>query len=141
MLDTLRKACTDTETLTGPQAKDLFKVALACVRHTKRIATDAESTRVTWDPPSWEALSTTLAQSKRFKASTGLHTMCRQVTTLASNEEGGAPVKVMKKRKAEDAMDIDEPAEAAAAKDVIQDATEVAKKPKRKKQKTTKESS
>lgn len=136
MLDALTAACTDAETLTAPQAKDLLKHALACARYTKRVVPDHTAVRAAWDPPSWEGLATTLAASERFKASTGLQSMCRQIVALASKEGSVGAAGKAQKRKAGDAMDVDAPAEGQDGGEDV----EATKKPKRKKQKATKSS-
>ena len=127
MQDSIRSACED-EKLTAAQVKDLLKLALAGVRHTKRVTTDdTDVVRATWDPASWDELGATLASAERFKASTGLQALCKQISNLANKEPSESAKN--KKRK----VDSVEGEEA--------EPTEVTKKPKRKKQKASKTSS
>lgn len=126
MQECIRNACED-EKLTAAQVKELLKLALAGVRHTKRVSSEnIDTIRSTWDPASWDKLATTLASAERFKASTGLQTMCKQVSQLAS-KEASEGVK-SKKRKVE-SVDTEEA-----------EPVEVTKKPKRRKQKASKSS-
>lgn len=147
MLEAVRSACAEKERLTAPQVKELLKLALAGVRHTKRIAPSAAAVEATWDPAAWDALAGTLADADRFKASTGLQTTSRQIAQLISKDERGGAAKG-KKRKA-DAIEAKGGVSGAGAgkaaeeqaKDVeMQDeeAEEKVRKPKRKKQKANK---
>lgn len=133
----LRAACTPDGAdakLSAAQAKELLKLALAGVRHTRRVA--PARVRDTWDPPSWDALADELAKAERLAGAQGLPKAARQVALLAGKEEDGG--KVVKKRKAaavegegaEGAQEEEKGAEEAHG--------EAAKKPKRKKQKASK---
>lgn len=120
----IRNACED-EKLTAAQVKELLKLALAGVRHTKRISSDnVDIVRSTWDPASWEELAATLSNTERFKASNSLQDLCKQISRVANKEDSeGAK---SKKRKVESA-DVEET-----------EPMEGSKKPKRKKQKASK---
>ncbi|GJE98126.1 DNA polymerase phi-domain-containing protein [Phanerochaete sordida] len=145
MIAAVRDACAE-EKLTAPQVKELLKLALAGVRHTKRIAPDAATVKATWDAAAWEDLAGKLAEAERFKASTGLQATCRQIAQLINKEEGAGAKGKSKKRKA-DAIDVEgngekdavDDAGAEDAKDVeMKDEAEKVEKPKRKKQKARK---
>lgn len=103
-------------TFSAAQMKDLFKLALLAVRQTKRYTPDSpEDLSKTWKPASWNDVLTTLTTNDRFKTSTGLHSMCKQVLQLIQTQSGDGKVKTKKdggnsksktgKRKADDAVD------------------------------------
>ena len=156
MLDTAYSACEENEKLTAPQIKELLKLALAGVRHTKRIAPSDEAVKRTWDAAAWEDLAGKLAESERFKTSTGLQTTSRQITQLINKEDGGAGAKAKGKKRKVDALEVDGDAsdaqedskvEEAEVDESVKDAemndedAEKVKRPKRKKQKASKSSS
>ncbi|GBE82630.1 hypothetical protein SCP_0410150 [Sparassis crispa] len=82
--DVISNACGDTPTLTPAQMKELLKLGLTAVRQTKRFASSPEEVFSSWDPSTWNVLAGKLAASDRFKSSTGLQTMCKQMAQLAS---------------------------------------------------------
>ncbi|THG98713.1 hypothetical protein EW026_g3515 [Hermanssonia centrifuga] len=83
--ESIRVACSE-ESLTATQVKELLKLALSAIRQTKRVASQ-EQLRTIWEPSSWETLSSTLASADRFKSSTALQTMCKQISQLVTEEK------------------------------------------------------
>jgi DNA polymerase phi len=79
----MTKACEEKLVLTAPQMKDLFKLGLAGVRQTERVAPSQETLRTIWRPSTWDVLCTKVASSQHFKASAALQTMCLQMAKLS----------------------------------------------------------
>ncbi|KAH9929645.1 DNA polymerase phi-domain-containing protein [Amylocystis lapponica] len=79
--DVISGACDGSLALTPAQTKELFKLGLAAIRQTRRIAPTKLS--VTWDPPTWTAMTSKLAESDRLKSATNLQTMCKQMAQTA----------------------------------------------------------
>ncbi|KAK7054956.1 DNA-directed DNA polymerase [Paramarasmius palmivorus] len=80
LLVLISEGCDGTTTLTAPQMKDLFKLALLSHRQIRRLhATEIDQI---WDPPSWAALSERLAGSDRYK---GTLQMCKQLAQSDQN--------------------------------------------------------
>ncbi|KAH7889259.1 DNA polymerase phi-domain-containing protein [Phlebopus sp. FC_14] len=89
IIDQIIAAASDETSLTASQAKDLLKVALLRVRQLRKanvtpVVLDA------WDPTAWKTLHSRLSSSDRFKSSSSLLDMCRQVESALplSNPEG-----------------------------------------------------
>ncbi|PSS32180.1 hypothetical protein PHLCEN_2v2053 [Hermanssonia centrifuga] len=80
--ESVRDACSE-ESLTAAQVKELLKLALSAIRQTKRVASQ-EQLHTIWEPSSWETLSSALASADRFKSSTALQTMCKQISQLVT---------------------------------------------------------
>lgn len=101
MLKAIREAC-ETETLSAGHVKQVLKLALSAARQTKRIAESPKQLHDTWQPSSWESLSNALAASGRFKTSTGLPVLCKQIIQVATQDErSDGKVKASTKRKAD----------------------------------------
>jgi DNA polymerase phi len=83
LMDAMTKACDETLILTAPQMKDLFKLGLAAVRQTQRVASSQDTLRTIWRPSTWDALHKTVASSERFKGSIVLQTTCLQIAKLS----------------------------------------------------------
>jgi len=96
LVDFLTKACDEKLILTTSQMKDLFKLGLAAVRQTQRIATSRDTLQMIWRPGTWNALHKKVLSSERFKASTGLQTMCQQMTQLLQGMTSSKKSKIAK---------------------------------------------
>lgn len=103
-------------THSAAQMKDLFKLALLAVRQTKRYTSDKpEDLAKVWKSASWNDVLTSLTANDRFKTSTGLQSMCKQVLQLIQAQSGDGKIETKKdgdssktkigKRKADDAVD------------------------------------
>ncbi|KAN0076879.1 DNA polymerase phi domain containing protein [Tylopilus felleus] len=64
------------------QVKDLLKLILTCIRQTRK-TTDALTVDV-WDPTAWKALYDQLSSSDRFKSTSSVLNLCRQVESTAA---------------------------------------------------------
>jgi len=96
LLDSISAACSETPTLTGAQIKDLLKLCLLGVRQTERASqTDVSSI---WRPSEWEALRQRLATTDRFKSSTGLLTICQQITQALQSRISATESKTAQKK-------------------------------------------
>ncbi|KAF8212387.1 DNA polymerase phi-domain-containing protein [Mycena galopus ATCC 62051] len=80
LVQSVTDACEGKNSLTAPQVKDLLKLASFGIHHTRRIASATEI-RTLWDPEAWEILGQKLANSERFKGSTGLQKTCQKLST------------------------------------------------------------
>ena len=112
ILETISKACEgDAATLQPSHVKEILKVALVAIRQTKRVSQNSKDLSSAWQPSKWADLSNTLAASDRFKASTGLQAMCKQITQLLQDDNSSAKTsekskeKATTKRKAEDTVE------------------------------------
>jgi DNA polymerase phi len=127
LMDFMTKACDEEVILTAPQMKDLFKVGLAAVRQTKRVASPQDTLGTIWRPSTWDALHKKLESSDRFKASTALQTMCLQMAKASQgttsrkkpkviNRENGVETAAAVKRKANVSGDDEDAAATRKAK-------------------------
>ncbi|TFK72185.1 hypothetical protein BDN72DRAFT_792794 [Pluteus cervinus] len=110
ILQTINDACDEKQSFTSAQLKDLLKIALSAVRQTQRVGAKHSISTKTWDATLWTSSKAKLAQSSRFKESTGLHKMCEQVVRASSQLSKGTsegPSQPPAKRKA-DQVDVDE---------------------------------
>ncbi|KAI6103557.1 DNA polymerase phi-domain-containing protein [Pisolithus sp. B1] len=105
VLELASGAVDDQSSLSASQLKDLLKVVLLCIRQVQKSDSPPRKTGI-WDPAAWNALHVRLAACERFKSSSPLLNMCRQVESVASqlkppiqNGDGG-------KRKADEVVDI-----------------------------------
>lgn len=121
VLDLANGAIDDQSSLSASQLKDPLKVVLLCIRQVQKSDSPPKKAGI-WDPAAWNALQVRLVACARFKSSSPLLNMCRQVESIASqlkpqkrNGDGG-------KRKAEEVVDV----------------TDYSKKSDRKKQRKTK---
>ncbi|KZV71817.1 hypothetical protein PENSPDRAFT_751491 [Peniophora sp. CONT] len=96
------KECSDP-TLTAPQLKDVLKLALHAARQTKRSGSIGD----VWKGEVWEKVQTKLVESERFKASTGLHGMVRQLVALGEGKEKNEGKDKKKKSAAKDGLEGD----------------------------------
>jgi DNA polymerase phi len=134
----VRDACLDEETLSAAHVKQVLKLALSAARQTRRLLASSQPSpsqtelRAIWEPDSWDALGTVLEGSDRFKASTGLRALCKQIARVCSDQmdESSAAKKgkkykkqpedneesKSKKRKVEDVVDSSEDATVAKKK-------------------------
>ena len=126
--DIISKACDET-TLTAAQLKDILKLALLAVRQSKRCLSKPDDLSKIWMPATWIVLTSKLAGNDRFKASTSLQAMCRQIAQLVQ-----APAAQSKKNKIT-ATNTDEVTGKRKAEAIGDDAAST-KKAKRKKSKT-----
>lgn len=83
IMNLMTEACDEKLVLTAPQMKDLFRLGLAAVRQTQRVASSSDTLPTIWRPTTWDALHIKVASSERFKASASLQTMCLQMTRLS----------------------------------------------------------
>ncbi|TFK46446.1 hypothetical protein OE88DRAFT_1667862 [Heliocybe sulcata] len=90
LLKILSDACDNTATLSSAQVKDVLKLALTAARQTARVVQPPNSVAKIWEPRSWEDLQEKLKESQRFKSSSGLHAMCKQMVELASGPASAA---------------------------------------------------
>ncbi|KAI6131878.1 DNA polymerase phi-domain-containing protein [Pisolithus croceorrhizus] len=104
VLELANGAVDDQSSLSASQLKDLLKVVLVCIRQVQKSDSPPRKAGI-WDPAAWNALYVRLAACERFKSSSPLLNMCRQVESVASqlkppiqNGDGG-------KRKAEEVVD------------------------------------
>ncbi|KAG8217899.1 DNA polymerase phi-domain-containing protein [Butyriboletus roseoflavus] len=82
ILDLITLSIDDQRSLSPTQIKDLLKLVLLCIRQTRR--TSDSLTIEVWDPAAWKALHDQLSSSTRFKSSTSVLDMCRQVESTAA---------------------------------------------------------
>lgn len=76
----LIEACGEVTTLNAQQMKELLKLALAAVRHTKSsIPADLS---LAWSLASWTTLQSSLVKAERFKASKALHSLSKQIVQV-----------------------------------------------------------
>lgn len=78
LVQSVTDACEERIVITPQQMKDLFKLGSFGIRHTQRVAPEAE-TRKVWDAKAWELLGEKLANSERFKGSVGLQKTCQKL--------------------------------------------------------------
>lgn len=102
--DVVSSACDEASSLTHAQVKELLKLGLMSIRQTKKVTPTSEELLSLWDQSLWGALASKLAASDRFKASTGLQAMAKQMVQIAAN--GDKDRKTSTKRKL-DAVDKD----------------------------------
>jgi DNA polymerase phi len=88
LLDIAQESCSEKGNLTAAQMKEIFKLALLGVRHTKRLSPAA--TQQIWEPKSWKSLHQNLKTS-RLKASPALQKMCEQVVRMSEDVPSGKP--------------------------------------------------
>jgi len=119
MLKTVQEACKEDSGMTSAQLKDLLKIVLAAVRHTKKASADA--VEKTWSSSAWSDVKTSLSTS-RLKAAIGLQKMCEQITAMTKPASEKQDKKKKNKRKAEEAVAVE-----------VEPVKEESKKPKRKK--------
>lgn len=72
----------DDRGLSPTQTKDLLKLVLFCIRQTRK--TTEPLTIQVWDPAAWKTLHGQLSSSNRFKSSSSVLNMCRQVESTAA---------------------------------------------------------
>lgn len=72
----------DDRGLSPTQIKDLLKLVLFCIRQTRK--TTEPLTIQVWDPAAWKTLHGQLSSSNRFKSSSSVLNMCRQVESTAA---------------------------------------------------------
>ncbi|OBZ75369.1 DNA polymerase V, partial [Grifola frondosa] len=94
--DVVSKECDSEPTLIPAQVKEVLKLGLVAVRQTKRVSSAGKEVATIWEPSSWETLATKLAGSERFKTSTGLQAMCKQIMNMvreapAANSKTSGP--------------------------------------------------
>jgi DNA polymerase phi len=114
LFDLTSGACNETVSLNTQQMKDLFKVGLLGIRQTKKLMPSSEDVALVWDPSAWDVLSTKLAISSRFKDSSALRTMCKQMAqtsqlTPLSQPKGAPAEKLANKRKLATTGEDEEP--------------------------------
>jgi len=84
LIDVVSQACDASDaSLTVAQVKELFKLGLLAVRHTRRMTASAEELSAVWSPPLWNDLASKLAASPRLKSSTGLQSSCKEIARTA----------------------------------------------------------
>ncbi|KIO06410.1 hypothetical protein M404DRAFT_24641 [Pisolithus tinctorius Marx 270] len=120
VLDLANGAVDDQRSWSASQLKDLLKVVLICIRQVQK--SKLSPGKVLWDPVAWNALHARLAACDRFKSSSPLLNMCRQIESIASQLKPATRSGDGGKRKADEAVDT----------------TDSSKKSGRKKQKKTK---
>ncbi|KDQ59553.1 hypothetical protein JAAARDRAFT_127225 [Jaapia argillacea MUCL 33604] len=93
--DTVSAACGEIATLTSAQLKDIFKVGLLGIRQTKRIISSPDDLPNLWLPATWDSLRDQLSGTERFKASTALLGMCKQMaqTSRAPGDQAATGTK------------------------------------------------
>lgn len=84
-LEVVIDACTDKNSLSAAQLKEVLKLALVAARHSQRLnrASHAEI----WKPDPWHSLAGRLTSSERLKKSTGLRKMCEQIARISSSSD------------------------------------------------------
>ncbi|KAI0086629.1 DNA polymerase phi-domain-containing protein [Irpex rosettiformis] len=111
----VQEAC-EAETLSAGHVKQVLKLALSAARQSKKFAQPPKELHDAWQPSSWETLGATLAASDRFKSSTGLPVLCKQIAHLTGQDgESSGKAKGAKKRKAdavEGTEDVESPKKA-----------------------------
>lgn len=81
ILDLITLSIDDQRGLSATQIKDLLKLVLFCIRQTRK--TSDSPTIEVWDLAMWKALHDQLSSSNRFKSSSSVLDMCRQVESTA----------------------------------------------------------
>ena len=81
ILDLITLSVDDDRGLSPTQIKDLLKLVLSCIRQTRK--TTESLTIQAWDPAAWKTLHGRLSSSDRFKSSSSVLNMCRQVESTA----------------------------------------------------------
>lgn len=85
ILDLITHSIDDDRGLSPTQTKDLLKLGLFCIRQTRNAS---ESLTIdVWDPAAWKALHDRLSSSDRFKSSSSVLNMCRQVESTATRSK------------------------------------------------------
>lgn len=95
LLDTMSHACEATDaSLTAAQVKEILKLALLAVRHSRRLCGGQELATM-WKAANWNRLSVQFASSSRFKSSTGLQSSCKEIVRLIEqpSKQGDTPAK------------------------------------------------
>ncbi|KAI6006406.1 DNA polymerase phi-domain-containing protein [Pisolithus marmoratus] len=105
VLDLANGAVEDQNTLSASQLKDLLKAALLCIRQVQQSNSPPRKAGI-WDPAAWNALYEKLAACDRFKSSSPLLNMCRQVESVASQLKPATRDGDRGKRKADEVVDI-----------------------------------
>lgn len=85
ILDFINGACHEPVTMTTSQMKDLLKIGLTAIRHTKRVVTSDDAMDHIWPLQELRSLQVKLRESETFKQSTTLQPMCEQMITLAGS--------------------------------------------------------
>ncbi|OCH90301.1 hypothetical protein OBBRIDRAFT_887807 [Obba rivulosa] len=86
LLSVMQKACEGEATLNTAQIKELLKLGLQAIRQTKRLTPSSDELASVWDPSAWNSLKNKLSASERFKSSTGLHAMSKQMAQAAGQD-------------------------------------------------------
>ncbi|CCM03691.1 uncharacterized protein FIBRA_05836 [Fibroporia radiculosa] len=97
---TISGACDPSSTHTPANLKELLKVGLTVVRQAKRVSSSPGELKSIWEPSEWANLAGKLAETDRFRSSTGLQTMCKQIAQMAGGESTSE-----KKKKGDKASD------------------------------------
>jgi DNA polymerase phi len=111
LLEVATQACEEKFTLTAVQLKQVLKLAMVGARSTQK--TDPTIVDEVWQPDSWQALSSRLASSSRYKQSRGLREISGQIARLSKTGENAREKPLKKKesgskapkRKADDLLD------------------------------------
>ncbi|KAI6005472.1 DNA polymerase phi-domain-containing protein [Pisolithus albus] len=98
VLDLANAAIDDQSSFSASQLKDLLKVVLLCIRQVQK--------QEFGTPAAWNALHVRLAACERFKSSSPLLNMCRQVESVASQLKPASRKGDGGKRKAEEVVDV-----------------------------------
>ncbi|EIW84995.1 hypothetical protein CONPUDRAFT_47531 [Coniophora puteana RWD-64-598 SS2] len=92
--ETIVAACKSDKDFTAAQIKDILKLGLQAIRQTRKV--DSSKCTKIWKPSLWEELHQNLASSERFKTSTNLLSMCKQMQQTAKVSETAASKKAKK---------------------------------------------
>ncbi|PFH52419.1 hypothetical protein AMATHDRAFT_139897 [Amanita thiersii Skay4041] len=107
LLELIQSACDEETTLSAAQLKAVLGLVLSAIRLTQQSGALLSET---WDPPSWEAMQTTIRTSKRYKTSPVVIKLCgRIIGALQVGPGDETKQKQKQKRKAEDASKKSEP--------------------------------
>lgn len=86
--DIVSSATSDSDTsLNSNRLKEVLKFALQAVRVTKRVAGSDEQLKKAWSPKKLSESAASLEASDRFKASTSLHGLFKQLLALIEKND------------------------------------------------------
>ncbi|KAH9926111.1 DNA polymerase phi-domain-containing protein [Fomitopsis serialis] len=103
LLDVISQACDASDaSLTAAQVKELLKLGVLAVRHTRRMSASTEELATVWSPPLWNDLASKLAASPRLKSSTGLQSSCKEIARSTGQSAKPGADGTAKKGDAED---------------------------------------
>ncbi|KAG6331293.1 hypothetical protein ID866_7798 [Astraeus odoratus] len=101
VLDLSNRAVDDESGPNASQLKDLMKIIVICIRQVQK-ESQLSGRPAVWDPAAWNALHVNLSSSERFRTSSPLLSICRQVESLAAQLQAQSRSSEGGKRKADE---------------------------------------